>query len=53
MTLTHADRTSWLFEVWHALEEWRDAHPEGDAAHDAQWDEICLAMAWIGERIDD
>jgi hypothetical protein len=53
MTLTHADKASWIYEIWHALEEWRDVNPEGDAAHDVQWDEICTAMAWIEETLID
>ncbi|CAB4134156.1 hypothetical protein UFOVP266_25 [uncultured Caudovirales phage] len=52
MPLTHGDRASWLEEIWKALEDWREAHPEGDALRDAQWDEICTAMAWIGEDLD-
>ena len=52
MPLTHGDRASWLEEIWKALEDWRDAHPESDAQWDERWDEICTAMAWIGEDLD-
>ena len=41
---------SWLSTVWAALECHREnTIPEGDAQHDQQWNDICTAMAWIGE----
>ena len=52
MALTHGDRMSWFDTVWDALAAYRETCiPEGDADYDAEWDEICTAMAWISEEI--
>jgi len=38
--------------LWDALAAFReDCIPEGDTAHDAQWDEITTAMAFIAEDL--
>lgn len=50
--LTRADKYSWADTVRNALENYREfSIPEGKAAHDAEWDEICTAMAWIEEEM--
>jgi hypothetical protein len=52
MALTHGDRMSWFDTVWDALAAYRETCiPEGDADYDAEWDEICTAMAWIEEEL--
>ena len=39
--------------VWQALYGFReDCIPEGTDMYDQQWDEICTAMAWIKENLD-
>ena len=46
------DVESWLECVWDALQSHRDVTiPEGKGDNDAQWDEICTAMAWIREEL--
>lgn len=46
------DPVSWLDTIWEALDCHRENNiPEGDPAHDAQWDDICTAMAWISEEV--
>ena len=50
--LTYSDRASWIETIWDALQEFRDVNiPEGPPHHDAQWDDICTAMAWISEEL--
>ena len=50
--VTHSDVQSWLDVVWDALHSHRETCiPEGDPAYDAEWDEICTAMAWITEGL--
>lgn len=39
--------------VWSALEKYRSSIPEGTDAHDKEWNEICTAMAWIVEGLDE
>jgi hypothetical protein len=51
MTLTRADRDSWLETIWDALHSYReDSIPVGEE-YDPIWDDICTAMAWIEEEI--
>lgn len=55
---TSGDVAQSLEVVWEALQAVREELiPEGDDAYDAEWDEICTAMAWIedalGENADD
>jgi len=54
--LTSNDVNSWLETVWEALWEWQDEH-EGRAAvgtetYEQRWDDICTAMAWIEEGLE-
>lgn len=50
--LTASNRESWVQTVWGALHGFRqNCIPEGDLMFDAQWDDICTAMAWISEEI--
>jgi hypothetical protein len=50
--VTHSNMQSWLDVVWDALHSHRETCiPEGDPAYDAEWDEICTAMAWITEEL--
>jgi hypothetical protein len=52
-TLTHGNRESWLETIWNALHSHRETCiPEGEPAYDAEWDEICTAMAWVREALD-
>lgn len=52
--LTRDDSKSHLEVIWDALAAFReDCIPEGDAAHDAQWNDICTAMAWIVEDLEE
>ena len=47
-----SDRINALNVVWSALETYRcDLIPEGDKAYDAQWNEICTAMAFLTEEL--
>ena len=53
---TSNDASSWLETVWEALFEWQDEH-EGRAAvgtetYEERWDDICTAMAWIEEGLE-
>jgi hypothetical protein len=45
MTLTKADKGSWLVTVWDALER----HAGLDETMD--WDEINTAMSWVTEEL--
>jgi hypothetical protein len=38
--------------VWDILQEWRDANPEGVAANDVKWNDVCGAMANLREEHD-
>lgn len=52
MTLTHGNKASWLETIWVALECHREnSIPEGVDDYDAEWNEICTAMAWIAEEL--
>ena len=51
---TANDRQSHLDCIWDALCSYREnCIPEGDPAHDAEWSDICTAMAWIEEDLGD
>ena len=51
--LIHGDKQSWLDTLWDALGNHRETCiPEGDPEYDAEWDDICTAMAWIAEELD-
>ena len=40
--------------IWTALENYREnSIPEGIAKNDAEWCDICTAMAWIAEDLED
>jgi hypothetical protein len=46
------DMKSWLRTVWDALEDYREiVICEGHHANDEEWDDICLAMAWISHAL--
>lgn len=46
------DANTWVETIWQALWAYRETQiPEGDAAYDAEWDEICTAMAWLSEEL--
>lgn len=53
MSKLHAlDPHSWLDTVWEALFRYREkCVPERQAKHDAEWSDICTAMAWIEEVV--
>lgn len=54
MRKLHADDVkSWLHVIWDALEEYREGCIPGlgDTHQDKQWDDICLAMAWISQAL--
>ena len=51
--MTRNDRKSQLEVVWHALECYReDSIPEGNEDWDNEWNDICTAMAWITEDLE-
>ena len=51
--VTRSNPESWLDCIWKALNAYRfELIPEGDAAMDEEWDEICTAMAWIREELE-
>ncbi len=53
MTLNAHDKSTWLETIWDALHIAReDSIPESDSCYDAQWDDICTAMAWITESLE-
>lgn len=52
MTLTRNDKGQWLETIWDALGSHREnCIPEGEPSYDAQWDDICTAMAWLTESL--
>lgn len=54
MSLSPYDTHTWLDTVWDALHDYRENNiPEGDAANDEKWDDICTAMAWTKEALLD
>lgn len=53
MELRANDSDSWLETVWDALHAYRaDLIPEGDKQYDEIWSDICTAMAWITETVE-
>jgi hypothetical protein len=44
------DPSTWMDTLWQALECYREDCISG-SDYDEEWDEICTAMAWIGEKI--
>ena len=47
------DLESMLETIWLGLEGYREnCIPEGDAQYDAEWGDICTAMAWITEDLE-
>ena len=53
MELRANDSDSWLITVWDALHAYRaDLIPEGDEQYDEIWSDICTAMAWITETVE-
>ncbi|MDB4342547.1 hypothetical protein OAA20_00530 [bacterium] len=53
MELRANDSDSWLETVWDALHAYRaDLIPEGDEQYDEIWSDICTAMAWISETVE-
>ena len=52
MTLRANDEETWMETIWDALFKYRDnCIPEGDAKYDAEWSDICTAMAWLQEEL--
>ena len=53
MELRANDSDSWLITVWDALHAYRaDLIPEGDEQYDEIWNDICTAMMWITESVE-
>ena len=53
MELKANDSDTWLETVWDALHAYReDLIPEGDKQYDEIWNDICTAMAWITESVE-
>ena len=53
MELRANDSDSWLETVWDALHAYReDLIPEGDEQYDEIWSDVCTAMAWITETVE-
>jgi hypothetical protein len=47
------DKDTWVETVWDALFKYRDnCIPEGNAKYDAEWSDICTAMAWVAEELE-
>jgi len=47
------DSDTWLKTVWDALHAYReDLIPEGDKQYDEIWSDVCTAMAWITETVE-
>lgn len=52
INLTHANQQSWIDTLWDALHVYREnCIPEGPRSFDAEWDELCTAMAWLTEEL--
>jgi len=48
------DLDSILETVWNALEGYREnCIPESNTDYDAEWGDICTAMAWIKEDLEE
>ena len=53
MELKASDSDTWLETVWDALHAYReDLIPEGDKQYDEIWSDVCTAMAWITETLE-
>lgn len=52
MPLTRADKVSWLETIWDALHGYREDCIPPDEEYDYIWNDICTAMAWIGEELN-
>lgn len=53
MELRANDSDTWLETVWDALHAYReDLIPEGDKQYDEIWSDVCTAMAWITETVE-
>lgn len=53
MILRANDKDTWMETIWDALFKYRDkCIPEGDAKYDAEWSDICTAMAWLQEELE-
>lgn len=47
------DLDSILETIWNALEGYREnCIPEGNPEYDAEWGDVCTAMAWITEDLE-
>ena len=49
--LTYANKESWLDTIWEALHGYRENCIQ-EEEYDAEWDDICTAMAWIEEELE-
>lgn len=48
--LHSADPQTWLTAIWEGLHSHREnCIPEGVPEYDAEWEDICTAMAWLTE----
>ena len=51
------DVESWMDTVWEPLWEWHAAHEgraaEGTETYEQRWDDICTAMSWIAQRLEE
>ena len=52
MTLTRFDTKAQLEMIWEALDCYREDCISGQE-HDIQWDNLCTAMAWITEQLEE
>jgi hypothetical protein len=53
MSLKSTDVESILETIWNALEGYREnCIPEGNFDYDAEWSDICTAMAWVQEDLE-
>lgn len=53
MTLRANDKQTWMNTIWNALYEYRDNWiTEGVEDNDAEWSDICTAMAWLEEELE-
>lgn len=49
---TNFDTREALDVIWNALHGYRETClPEGEAAYDDEWNDICTAMAWVSEAL--
>ena len=53
LPLTNFNTDQAMAVVWQALHGFReDSIPANQSIYDEQWDEICTAMAWIGDELE-